>query len=110
MGVEVSTTEERMALFVWSAIGAGVIGAALAAVLRPRWIYHAAITAGVLVGAVIAAQPSLFRADNGFWFAFVMFGVPSVVLALVGGIVVGIVYQEVVHNRRGSGSRGAPLT
>jgi hypothetical protein len=94
--MRISTTEETMALFFWLAGGAGLIGGALAAVLRPRWIYQAAAIGGVLAGAGIAAQPSLFRAENGFWFAFVMYGVLSVVVALIGGFVVSIIYREVV--------------
>ena len=89
--------------FLWFACGAGLLGGVVAWIARPRWMLPAAASGGVLVGAVIAAQPTLFRAENGFWIAFIMFGVPSALVALLAGVLVGIVYREVVSQPEPTG-------
>ena len=94
-----------MAVWFLLAIGAGLLGAALAAIVRPRWVYPAAAAGGALVGAGIAAQPTLFRAENGFWLAFMMYGVPSVVVALVGGGIVKVVQGEFLPRREQVGKQ-----
>jgi hypothetical protein len=81
--------------YLWFALTAAVIGAAVAGHFRwPGQSVASAIGAALLVAAVRAAQPTLFRAENGLGFAFVAFGLPAALIGLVVGLVARDMYRS----------------
>ena len=86
-------------LFIWVACGVTVVTAGAAALWRPRWMVPASIAGGLVVAAVTAAQPTLFRAENGFALTFLVFGLATTVVALPAVALVQAVVREVVGRR-----------
>jgi hypothetical protein len=80
--------------YLWFALVASIV-AVVAAHLsrRPGWSLAAAVAGSLLVGVGRAAQPTLFRAENGFALALVFFGL----LPLVIGLTVGFIAQRLVR-------------
>jgi hypothetical protein len=72
--------------YLWLALVASIAAAAAARLFRrPGWTLPAAVAGSLLVGVVEAAQPTLFRAENGFALALVFFGL----LPLLIGVAIG---------------------
>ena len=51
-----------------------------------RWCVVAGTAVGLVAGIVQATRPTLFLAENGFWVAFLGFGVPSMLAGLCAGL------------------------
>jgi hypothetical protein len=55
-----------------------------------RWCVAGGVTVGLLAGVVHSAEPTLFRAENGPMAAFLVFGMPSLLVGLGAGLAVRI--------------------
>ena len=85
-----------LGVFLLIAFAAAVAAAVLAvAARRPRFALGAAVLGSVGAASVRAAQPTLFRAENGFAGALLAFGI----LAGLVGLAVGLVARHIVSGR-----------
>jgi hypothetical protein len=62
-----------------------------------RWCMVGGTGVGLLAGIVHATRPTLFLAENGFWFAFLVFGVPSVLVGLCAGFMTRTLSRHILE-------------
>ena len=62
-----------------------------------RWCVAAGAAVGLVAGIVHATRPTLFLAENGFAFAFLVFGVPSVLVGLCAGLATRAAMRRIIE-------------
>ena len=62
-----------------------------------RWCVVAGTAVGLVAGIVNATRSTLFLAENGFWLAFLVFGLPSMLAGLCAGLATRAATRSIVE-------------